>query len=98
MISRALLGAMLVSSAQPAFAMPPSFPRAGDAFFLRIGATDCKGPIASEDHPIVAPDNDERLLLRMREQGKLPDTFVCGQCEYNLAGDPGVAYYVKTCK
>jgi hypothetical protein len=96
--SLALLGAMLISGSQSAFAMPPSFPMAGDAIFLRVGATDCKGPIATEDHPIFAPKEDPDRLLRMRREGKLPDTFVCGRCEYNIGGDPGAAYYVKTCK
>jgi hypothetical protein len=49
--SLALLGAMLISSAQSVFAMRPSFP-SGEPLFLRIGETDCQGPIASEDHPI----------------------------------------------
>ena len=34
----------------------------------------------------------------MRRAGRLPDTFVRGRCTYNLAGDPEVAYYVKTCR
>lgn len=96
--SLALLGAILISSAQSALAMHPSFPIAGEAFFLRIGATDCKGPIATEDHPLFAPKSDPDRLLRMKREGKLPDKFVCGRCEYDLGGDPGAAYYAKTCK
>jgi hypothetical protein len=34
----------------------------------------------------------------MRDEGKLPDAFVCGPCEYSLGGDPGAAWYAKTCK
>jgi hypothetical protein len=96
--SLALLGAMLISHSQAAFAMYPSVPIAGEVFFLRIGATDCKGPIATEDHPLFAPKTDPDRLSRMRRDGKLPDKFVCGRCEYDLGGDPGSAYYVKTCK
>ena len=96
--SLALLGAMLISSSQSAFAMQPPFPIAGEAFFLRIGATDCKGPIANEEHPLLAPKSDPDRLSRMRREGKLPDKFVCGKCKYDLGGDPGAAYYVKTCK
>jgi hypothetical protein len=88
--SLALLGAMLVSSAQSAFAMHPSFPP-GRALLVRIGATDCKGPIATEDRPIYG----EARLKKMRKEGKLPDTFVCGRYRYNLGGDPGAAWYHK---
>jgi hypothetical protein len=88
--SLALLGAMLVSSAQSAFAMHASFPP-GRALLVRIGATDCKGPIATEDRPIYG----EARLKKMRKEGKLPDTFACGRYRYNLGGDPGTAWYHK---
>jgi hypothetical protein len=88
--SLALLGAMLVSSAQSASAMHPSFPP-GKALFLRIGVTECKGPIATEDRPIYG----EARLKKMRKEGKLPNTFVCGRYRYNLGGDPGAAWYHK---
>jgi hypothetical protein len=60
----------------------------------RVGATDCRGPIASEGHPIL----DSKLIAKLRRDGKLPDKFVCGRCQYDLRGDPGAAYYVKTCR
>ena len=87
--SLALLGAMLVT-ADSASAMHPSFPH-GKALFLMIGATDCKGPIATEDRPIYG----EARLKKMRNEGKLPDTFICGRYRYNLGGDPGAAWYHK---
>lgn len=34
----------------------------------------------------------------MGQEGKLPDKFVCGRCEFDLAGDAGAAYYVKRCR
>ena len=40
----------------------------------------------------------EALLARMRQHGELPDTLRAGRCRFDLAGDPGVAYYVRTCK
>lgn len=40
---------------------------------------------------------NEKLLLQMRKRGELPDTLVAGKCHYDLAGDTGVAYYVRTC-
>ena len=88
--SLTLLGALLISSAQSASAMILSFPP-GKALFLKIGATDCKGPIATEDRPIYG----EARLKKMRKDGKLPDTFVCGRYRYNLGGDPGAAWYHK---
>ena len=43
----------------------------------RVGATDCRGPIASEAHPIL----DSKLIAKLRREGKLPDKFVCGRCQ-----------------
>ena len=40
----------------------------------------------------------EARLARMRKNGELPDTLRAGRCRYDLAGDPGVAYYVRTCR
>lgn len=39
----------------------------------------------------------EALLARMRQHGELPDTLRAGRCRFDLAGDTGVAYYVKSC-
>ena len=60
----------------------------------RVGTTDCRGPIASDAHPIL----DSKLIAKLRREGKLPDKFMCGRCQYDLRGDPGAAYYVKTCR
>jgi hypothetical protein len=89
-----LLLAGLFVGVQSASAFPLSTPAGSDQLLLRIGATDCKGPIASEARPIFGT----KLLARMRRTGQLPDTFVCGGCTYNLGGDPGAAYYDKTCR
>ena len=29
---------------------------------------------------------------------RLPDSFACGRCRYDLAGDPDATYYVRTCR
>jgi hypothetical protein len=89
-----LFFAGLLVGVQSASAFPLSTPAGSDRLLVRIGATDCKGPIASEAHPIFGT----KLLARMRKTGRLPDTFVCGGCTYNLGGDPGAAYYAKTCR
>ncbi len=76
-----------------ASALPLSQSPIPDAF-VRAGATDCRGPIASEKHPIVG----EKLTGTLRREGRLPDQFVCGHCRYDLRGDPGAAYYIKACR
>jgi hypothetical protein len=53
-----------------------------------------EGSIPTQANPI----RDAKRLARMRSQGKLPDSFVRGRCRYNLGGDPGAAYYIKTCR
>jgi hypothetical protein len=53
-----------------------------------------EGVVPTEANPITG----EKRLARMRRDGKLPDTFLRGRCTYNLAGDTGAAYYVKTCR
>jgi hypothetical protein len=42
------------------------------------------------------PVRDAALLAEMRR--RLPDTFACGRCRYDLAGDQDAAYYLKTCR
>jgi hypothetical protein len=42
------------------------------------------------------PIMDAELLAQMRR--RLPDTFACGRCRYDLAGDLTAAYYLKTCR
>ena len=81
----------LLSSIADVSAVPLLQPSAS---LVRVGATDCKGPIASEKHPILG----EKLTGRLRREGQLPDSFVCGRCRYDLRGDPGAAYYIKTCR
>jgi len=89
-----LLFSVLLLSVQSASAIPLSRPISSGTLLLPIGATDCKGPIASEKHPVFGAER----LAKMRKEGRLPDKFVCGPCEYNLGGDPGAAYYVKSCR
>ncbi len=74
--------------ATPISALVPT--RSGSALSL-VGF---QGPIPTEASPI----RGEARLAKMRREGRLPDTFTRGTCRYDLAGDPAVAYYVKTCK
>jgi hypothetical protein len=91
-----LFFAVLLSNVQSASAIPLSSPSpiGPNTLLLWTGAADCTGPIATEAHPISGAG----ILAKMRREGRLPDSFVCGRCRYDLGGDPGVAYYVKTCK
>ncbi len=89
-----VLGIALMSLGKAAYAIPQIPAQSTRSLLYKTGWTDCRGPIATEKHPIVG----ENLLTKMRREGKLPDKFVCGRCEYDLAGDPGAAYYVKRCR
>jgi hypothetical protein len=42
------------------------------------------------------PITDTELLAKTRR--RLPDSFACGRCRYDLAGEPGAAYYLRTCR
>lgn len=44
------------------------------------------------------PITDAALLAEMHQAGRLPDSFACGRCRYDLAGDRAVSYYVKSCR
>ena len=84
--------------AQPVLALTSFRSVPVESILVRTGAADCKGPIATANRPIRATSSDPDRLVRMKQAGKLPDQFVCGKCTYSLSGDPGAAYYVKTCK
>lgn len=49
-------------------------------------------PIPTSSNPVT----DATRLAAMRS--RLPDTFACGRCRYDLAGDAGAAYYLRTCR
>jgi hypothetical protein len=48
--------------------------------------------IPTEANPIT----DATQLAEMRS--RLPATFACGRCRYDLAGDGTTAYYLRTCR
>jgi len=83
---------VLIGSLGTAFAFRAGLP--SQPYSLLKNVASFEGPIPTEASPIVG----EKRLAKMRREGKLPDTFVRGSCTYNLAGDPGAAYYVKTCR
>jgi hypothetical protein len=77
-------------------AASPVVPQASfHPFLLRIAAACFGGrTIPTEAHPIL----NAKLIAKMRRSGQLPDTFACGRCRYDIGGDPGAVYYVKTCR
>ncbi len=83
---------VLIGSAATASAFQYGLPSQPNPLLMTVA--NFQGTIPTEAHPIVG----EERLAKMRREGKLPDTFVRGPCTYNLAGDPGAAYYVKTCR
>jgi hypothetical protein len=42
------------------------------------------------------PVRDADALDEMHR--RLPDSFACGRCRYDLAGNPEATYYVRTCR
>jgi hypothetical protein len=42
------------------------------------------------------PVRDADMLDELHR--RLPDSFACGRCRYDLAGDPDATYYVRTCR
>jgi hypothetical protein len=66
-----------------------------DAFLFRVAAT-CLLPGGRPVPTEALPLEDSKLIAKMRKAGQLPDTFVCGRYRYDIAGDPGTTYYVKT--
>lgn len=84
--------------AEPAFALRLVQAPSSNSIIVNTGSADCRGPIATANRPLRATSSDPNRLMRMKQAGKLPDQFVCGQCTYSLGGDPSVAYYVKSCR
>ncbi len=84
----------LPATVGPSSAMPIAPAEASTLLLIQTVEARFRGEIPSEEHPITGV----KRLAKMRRDGRLPDTFVRGNCTYNLAGDPGVAYYAKTCR
>jgi hypothetical protein len=87
-----LLCSGLCGSIGSASAFPIAAPGSPGPLVLSIASF--QGTIPTEAHPIIG----EARIAKMRREGGLPDTFVRGRCLYELAGDPGAAYYVRTCR
>jgi hypothetical protein len=85
----------LMTSVGAAAAMPAGPAPHADGLLIRVAGACFGGrPIPTEAKPLL----DAKRIAQMRAAGQLPDSFVCGRCRYDLGGDPGAAWYVKTCK
>jgi hypothetical protein len=89
-----LLCSGLAGSVGAASAFPMGSVRDPQSFAIPTAAKGFTGPIPTEEHPITGAAR----IAKMRREGRLPDTFVRGRCTYELGGDPGVVFYVKSCR
>jgi hypothetical protein len=90
-----IAGLMLAVAMAPEAHSAMSISGAGSAIGVRrvLIADAFRGPIPTEAKPITG----ETRLATMRREGRLPDTFKRGGCRFDLGGDSGAAYYVRTC-
>ncbi len=89
-----ILCAILALSMEAAFALPLSEFGRIYSYLVRQTRACLLTSIPTQANPV----RDAALLATMRQEGRLPDTFACSRCRYDLAGDQGAAYYVKTCR
>ena len=92
-IAGGILSVSIVTSAfLPAAALPLSEFGRVYPYLVRKAQICLLTSIPTRASPIT---NATRLAeLRTR----LPDTFACGRCRYDLAGDATAAYYLRTCR
>jgi hypothetical protein len=83
---------VLASGLLPAAALPLSEFGRVYPYLVRKAQICLLTSIPTQANPV----RDATMLAEMRR--RLPDTFACGRCRYDLAGDPGAAYYLRTCR
>jgi hypothetical protein len=88
-----LLCALMLLGTGSATALPLSTLENSYAFMVRTAAI-CMRHMPTEASPI----RDASLIEQLQQDGWLVDTFNCGRCSYYLTGDPGTAYYLRTCR
>ena len=92
-IAGGILFASVVGSAvSPAVALPLSELGRVYPYLVRTARICLLTSIPTQANPVT----DAVRLAEMRS--RLPDTFACGRCRYDLAGDAGGAYYLRTCR
>ena len=94
MLKRSLfLCALTVLGSGSASALPLSTLENSYVFMARTAAI-CMLRMPTEANPI----RDATLFEQLRQDGWLVDSFKCGRCSYDLAGDLSSAYYLRTCR
>jgi hypothetical protein len=89
-----ILCGVLVCSGEVAVALPLSEFGRVYPYFARQTQFCLLTSIPTQANPITDAD----LLAEMHQAGRLPASFACGRCRYDLAGDRVAAYYVKSCR
>jgi hypothetical protein len=87
-----LAGSILAESALSAAALPLSEFGRVYPYLVRKAQICLLTSIPTQANPIT----DETRLAEVRS--RLTDTFACGRCRYDLAGDASAAYYLRTCR
>jgi hypothetical protein len=87
-----LAASILASGLLPALALPLSEFGRVYPYLVRKAQICLLTSIPTEANPIT----DATQLAEMRS--RLPATFACGRCRYDLAGDGTTAYYLRTCR
>jgi hypothetical protein len=87
-----LAGSILAESALSAAALPLSEFGRVYPYLVRKAQICLLTRIPTQANPIT----DATRLAEVRS--RLTDTFACGRCRYDLAGDAGAAYYLRTCR
>jgi hypothetical protein len=87
-----LAGSIPAASSLPAAALPLSEFGRVYPYLVRKAQICLLTSIPTQANPVT----DAARLAEMRS--RLPDTFACGRCRYDLAGDGTTTYYLRTCR
>ncbi len=87
-----LFASIVASGFLPAAALPLSEFGRVYPYLVRKAQICLLTSIPTQSNPVT----DATRLAEMRS--RLPDTFACGRCRYDLAGDASAAYYLRTCR
>jgi hypothetical protein len=82
----------LALGARPVMALPLSEFDRVYPYLVRQAQICLMTSIPTQANPV----RDADMLDEMHR--RLPDSFACGRCRYDLAGDPEATYYVRTCR
>jgi hypothetical protein len=91
-LAASMIASSLLSSLLPAAALPLSEFGRVYPYLVRKAQICLLTRIPTQANPIT----DATRLAEVR--GLLPDTFACGRCRYDLAGDASAAYYHRSCR